>query len=87
MILCIRNHILSILNNMTSIILLYSDEFGLVRDDERMAALEPREYLVDDRIERLKKFDLKVTEWAERGGDQLMGGGLRRVEMVPTCRY
>lgn len=49
-------------------------EFGLVQDDERMAALETREYMIDDRIEKLKKFELKVTEWAERGNKDLMGG-------------
>jgi tRNA uridine 5-carboxymethylaminomethyl modification enzyme len=49
-------------------------EYGLVQDEERMAALEVREFLIEDRIEKLKNFDLKVTEWAERGGNDLMGG-------------
>lgn len=49
-------------------------EFGLVQDEERMAALETREYMIDDRIEKLKNFDLKVTKWAELGGNALMGG-------------
>jgi tRNA uridine 5-carboxymethylaminomethyl modification enzyme len=49
-------------------------EFDLVKDDQRMAALETREFLIDDRIEKLRKFELKVTEWAERGGNDLMGG-------------
>jgi hypothetical protein len=33
-----------------------------------MAALDVREFLIEDRIEKLKDFDLKVTEWAKRGG-------------------
>jgi tRNA uridine 5-carboxymethylaminomethyl modification enzyme len=49
-------------------------ENGIVRDGERMAALEAREYLIDDRIEKLRTFDMKVTEWAARGGTGLMGG-------------
>lgn len=49
-------------------------EHGLVLDEERVGALEAREYLVDDRIEKLRNFDLKVTEWADRGGNDLMGG-------------
>jgi tRNA uridine 5-carboxymethylaminomethyl modification enzyme len=48
-------------------------EFGLVQDEERMAALETREYMVDDRVGKLKNFELKVTEWAELGG-KTMGG-------------
>ena len=48
-------------------------EFGLVVDDARMAAMEAREILIDDRIEQLSAFSLKVTEWAERG-DEAMGG-------------
>ncbi|KAG7371227.1 glucose inhibited division protein A [Nitzschia inconspicua] len=49
-------------------------EFGLVQDPERLAALEAREYLIEDRIQKLRSFDLKVTEWAELGGKDLMGG-------------
>lgn len=49
-------------------------EHGLVVDEERIGALEAREYMIDDRIERLRNFDLKVTEWASRGGNELMGG-------------
>jgi tRNA uridine 5-carboxymethylaminomethyl modification enzyme len=49
-------------------------EHGLVVDEERIGALEAREYMIDDRIERLRNFDLKVTEWASRGGTELMGG-------------
>ena len=48
-------------------------EFGLVVDDARMAAMEAREFLIEDRIEQLSSFSLKVTEWAERG-DEAMGG-------------
>lgn len=49
-------------------------DFGLVQDEERIAAVEARECLIDDRIEKLRSFDLKVLEWAERGGKDLMGG-------------
>jgi tRNA uridine 5-carboxymethylaminomethyl modification enzyme len=47
-------------------------EYGLVQDEQRMAALETREYLIDDRIDKLKTFDLKVVDWA--GHDPKMGG-------------
>lgn len=50
-------------------------DFGLVQDEERIAALDTREILIDDRIEKFKNFDLKVVDWAERnpkmGGSQL----------------
>ncbi|GAX13881.1 tRNA uridine 5-carboxymethylaminomethyl modification enzyme [Fistulifera solaris] len=49
-------------------------DFGLVRDEERISALDAREMLIGDRIEQLQKFDLKVTEWSARGGNDLMGG-------------
>jgi tRNA uridine 5-carboxymethylaminomethyl modification enzyme len=49
-------------------------EFGLVQDEERIAAMESREYIIEERIQKLKSFDLKVTEWADRGGNDLMGG-------------
>lgn len=49
-------------------------EHGLVRDEERVAALDAREYLIEDRIEKLRNFDLKVPDWALRGGNDLMGG-------------
>lgn len=49
-------------------------EIGLVQDEERIAAVEAREYLIDDRVQKLRTFDMKVTEWAERGGRDLMGG-------------
>jgi len=49
-------------------------DHGLVLDEERIGALEAREYLIEDRIDKLRNFDLKVTEWAERGGNDLMGG-------------
>jgi len=48
-------------------------EYGLVRDQERIAALEAREMLIDDRVSELKTFSLPVTEWAARGGS-IMGG-------------
>jgi tRNA uridine 5-carboxymethylaminomethyl modification enzyme len=49
-------------------------EYGLVRDEERMSALDAREYLIDDRINKLRDFSLKVSEWSSRGGNDLMGG-------------
>lgn len=49
-------------------------EYGLVRDEERISALDAREFLIDDRIEQLQNFKLKVTEWSARGGNDLMGG-------------
>lgn len=49
-------------------------EYGLVRDEERIAALDAREFLIEDRIEQLQNFKLKVTEWSARGGNDLMGG-------------
>ena len=47
-------------------------EYGLVQDEERMAALETREYLIDERIEKFKSFELKVMDWASH--DSKMGG-------------
>jgi len=49
-------------------------EYGLVTDEERIAAVDARECLLDDRIGKLQNFELKVTEWSERGGNDLMGG-------------
>ena len=48
-------------------------EFGLVHDDERIDAMERRTYMIEDRVEQLRRFDMKVTEWATRGNG-LMGG-------------
>jgi len=47
---------------------------GLVTDLERIAALEAREGMIEDRIDELRKFRLHVTKWAARGGNDLMGG-------------
>eukprot|EP00934_Nitzschia_sp_Nitz4_P009196 Nitzschia sp. Nitz4//scaffold74_size92883//61203//63053//NITZ4_004829-RA/size92883-exonerate_protein2genome-gene-0.40-mRNA-1//1//CDS//3329557613//9186//frame0 len=49
-------------------------EFGIVRDEERLAAVEARVGMIDSAIDRLRTFDLKVTEWAQRGDKNLMGG-------------
>jgi tRNA uridine 5-carboxymethylaminomethyl modification enzyme len=49
-------------------------EYGLVKDEERMSALDAREFLIDDRVGKLSSFQLKVTEWSSRGGLDLMGG-------------
>lgn len=47
---------------------------GLIIDEERLSALDARECLIDDSIEKLRNFELKVTEWSERGRSDLMGG-------------
>jgi tRNA uridine 5-carboxymethylaminomethyl modification enzyme len=62
-------------------------EYGLVQDEERMAALESREFLIEDRIDRLRNFQLKVTDWASLGGNDLMGGAQvnRRFGMKKTA--
>ena len=49
-------------------------EHGLVTDPERLAALDMRETLITDNVERLRNFKLFVTDWAKRGGNELMGG-------------
>ena len=49
-------------------------EHGLVTDPERTAALYMRETLIADNVERLRNFKLYVTDWAKRGGNDLMGG-------------
>jgi len=49
-------------------------EHGLVTDPERLAALDMRQELIASNVERLRNFKLYVTEWAERGGNDLMGG-------------
>lgn len=46
--------------------------YGLVNDEERIAALDAREVMVEDRIQELRKFKLFVTEWASYSND--MGG-------------
>ena len=48
--------------------------YGLVNDEERLSALDARECLIEDRIDKLRNFELKVTEWSERGRSDLMGG-------------
>jgi len=49
-------------------------DFGLVRSEERISTLEAREDLILDRIDKLKAYTLKVSDWAAKGGDELMGG-------------
>jgi len=49
-------------------------DYGLVTDEERITSLAARETLIEDRIEDLRKFRLFVTDWADRGGKDLMGG-------------
>ena len=52
--------------------------FGLVRDEERIMALEARETMIEDRIKQLQNFDMKIIDWAERGGDVMGGDQLLR---------
>lgn len=49
-------------------------QFGLVNDDARISALESREMLIESRIKELREFKLFVREWADRGGNDVMGG-------------
>lgn len=49
-------------------------EHGLVTDPERLAALDVRGALISDGVERLRDFRLYVTDWSDRGGNDLMGG-------------
>lgn len=49
-------------------------EYDLLHDEERLDALQAREFLIDERISKLRSYTMKVTEWAERGGQELMGG-------------
>jgi tRNA uridine 5-carboxymethylaminomethyl modification enzyme len=49
-------------------------QFGLVNDYTRIAALESREMLIESRIKELREFKLFVREWADRGGNDIMGG-------------
>jgi tRNA uridine 5-carboxymethylaminomethyl modification enzyme len=46
-------------------------EYGLVTDPERLAALDMRETLITDNVERLRNFKLFISDWANRGGDHL----------------
>ena len=52
-------------------------QYGLVQDEERKAALEAREYLIEDRVSVLKSFQLKTSEWADLGGSENMGGSAK----------
>ena len=49
-------------------------EYGVVKDEERIASVQAREMLIEDRVSDLSKFKLFVTDWAERDGSGLMGG-------------
>lgn len=49
-------------------------EYGLVTDPERLAALDLRQALISENVERLRNFKLYVTDWAKRGGNDVMGG-------------
>ena len=49
-------------------------DYGLVTDPERLAALDLRRTLITDNVDRLRNFKLYVTDWGNRGGEELMGG-------------
>jgi len=49
-------------------------EYGLINDEQRMAALEARTAMTESRLNDLKSFNLFVKDWAERGDAKLMGG-------------
>jgi tRNA uridine 5-carboxymethylaminomethyl modification enzyme len=49
-------------------------EYGLVHDEERIAALDAREFLIQEHIEKLQSFSMKVTDWAAKGDESIMGG-------------
>lgn len=51
-----------------------AEEYGFLGDEERLAALDAREYLIDDRLGKLREFNLKVSDWASKGSTDLMGG-------------
>lgn len=46
-------------------------EHGLVTDPERLAALDMRETLITDNVDRLRNFKLFITDWQNRGGENL----------------
>ena len=52
--------------------------FGLVHDEERIMAMEARESMIDDKIQKLRHFDMKVIDWAARGGEVFGGDQLHR---------
>lgn len=49
-------------------------EYGIVNDEERIASVEAREMMIEDRVKELGNFKLFVTEWDQRDGSGLMGG-------------
>lgn len=53
-------------------------EYGLVNDEQRIASIEARETMIEDRVQELKDFKLFVTEWAERGGEVMGGDAMNR---------
>lgn len=48
--------------------------FDLVNDPDRILAVEEREKMITESIEKLRKYRLFVTEWATKGGVDKMGG-------------
>lgn len=52
--------------------------YGLIQDPERMEALEVRESLIDIGVSRLRNFDMKVTEWAQRGNESMGGAQMSK---------
>jgi len=54
--------------------------FGLVKDEERIAVMEARESMIEDRIHKLRQFDMKVIDWAARGGSIFGGDNMHKKE-------
>jgi tRNA uridine 5-carboxymethylaminomethyl modification enzyme len=55
-------------------------QHGLVMDPARMLALEARECMIEDQLNKLRNFDMKVTEWAARGKDSMGGAQMSKKE-------
>ena len=53
-------------------------KYNLVNDSDRIMALEERERMISENINRLKAHRLFVTEWAEKGGDKMGGDAVFR---------
>ncbi|KAL7552525.1 hypothetical protein ACHAWF_016425 [Thalassiosira exigua] len=53
-------------------------DHGLVTDPERLAALDMRQTMIADSVDRLRNYKLYVTDWARRGGDVMGGDAIHR---------
>lgn len=50
-------------------------DFGLVRNEERIATLEARQLMIHSSLERLRSFKLLVSDWTATKKGTVMGGG------------